>query len=57
LRCRGVIRQKGEGKKKKENHLITNRAGHYLSLYLGQEEGEGVAREGKRKEVREWKIG
>ena len=28
-------------KRKKENHLIANRAGHYLFPYLGQGEGKG----------------
>lgn len=38
--------QKTERKKrKKENHLIANRTGHYLFHYLRQGEGEGVDRE------------
>ena len=42
--------QRGK-KRKKENHLIANRAGHYLFIYLGQEEGEGVVgEEGGRSE-------
>lgn len=32
-------------KRKKENHLIANRTGHYLFHYLRQGEGEGVDRE------------
>ena len=35
----------GQRKKKKENHLIANRAGHYLFIYLCQGEGEGVVGE------------
>ena len=35
----------GQRERKKKNHLIANRAGHYLFIYLCQGEGEGVVGE------------